>query len=506
MNPRDRALDALLWPLDPRRSPPEAAAALLDAWLLTLLPDPNNPPPSSTRADALLALSHNLDPALHLDLLATLPLTDAPPWAPTPSDWPPRRARLLQALAARLPDLPQPLLDHWSTSANTAPIATEPLAQTGRHEPLPRPARAAPTEAPAPRLPPRPLMLWLVHALREAGRPMTPYELREAALRDGHDGLDRAEDDAVAQIREVLARSGAVLRVDLDTWQHRDALAISARHLDEIVTWSLDFLEGHARPVHLRALWKELEQANRLRAGLTPWLLRDALARSSDAVTFHNEQLLAHVESYEEDGHTLLDRLEALLRPEPSPLSLPDLRARLPLGVHFHARALYGLLLGAPWCLRLSDERFCHINALGDGVDRWSKDAAEALALIDPARPARCDALVEALRARHPNHPLWSRDDAAPLLWGLLLKHPAAQCGADARAAHHHSDGALQLLTEAILEALERLEPAPEPRLLQAVTRRYGYRGPQVFRDALLRAQSRGLIDRAGDTWARAQP
>jgi hypothetical protein len=381
----------------------------------------------------------------------------------------------------------------------------EAMARTGRQEAIPRPRQPAQEGQPAPeaprevKLPPPAFRRWLVQALQESPTGMTPHELLEAAQEaEAAAGLEQEQSRALEQIREVLARSGAVLRTKRDTWRHRSSLGVSPRLLEELVTWCLDILEGNTQPVHIRTLWKELDQAGRLRPGMSQWLMRDALARSCDAVTFRNEQLLAHVESYEDGGLTLYDRLQEVLRAAEGSLSLGELRGRLPAGVHYHTRAIYGLLMGAPWCLRFANDRFCHGDAVGLDAAQRAALVDRAWALLPEANPVHCEALVLELREQTPEQPFLRREDAPVVLWGLMLEDTRVQCGSACRVARSRSEGGLELVVEAVLEALDHLEVATAARLRQSVTRRYGYRGLHAFREAMERAEALGLVEKVG--------
>lgn len=551
----DLALEALLTLHDPRQPQRLALACqhLVDAWIALLLAQEDALALTArvdSRSEALRSLWRQQEESTRRDLERALTLAQTPAvlqteaWVAHELPWLKRNLQAFCLLAGDALSLPQSLaqmqsvptvarprhalmdverraadrllddVDQASTAqpkeGEEAPQGSQPLhtalTRTGRQESIPRPpappkeGEQAPAAPPSQEveLPPPAFRRWLVHALQEAPMGMTPHELYEAAHQEGQEGLDPEGERALEQIREVLARSGAVLRTERDTWRHRDALGISPRLLEELVTWCLDILEGNNQPVHIRTLWNELDQAGRLRPGMSQWLLRDALARSCDAVTFRNEQLLAHVESYEDGGVTLYERLGELLRAAEGPLSLGELRQRLPAGVHYHTRAIYGLLMGAPWCLRFANDRFCHSDAVGLDAAQRAALVDRALALIPAGRPVHCEALVLELREQTPEQPFLRREDAPMVLWGVMLEDTRVQCGSACRVARSRSGGGVELVVEAVLETLDHLAVATAARLRQSVTRRYGYRGLHAFREAMERAEALGLVEKVG--------
>ncbi len=405
-----------------------------------------------------------------------------------------------------------------------ANLSETPSTQSSMNQALPRPAYVKLThespvvpapEIPAPVAAPKPapvaptisrqhheaLEVALSRILRERESSMSPYDLRVVLLQlDIGDTLPEEEESAAQTLREVMGASAVLLRTERDKWRHVSALGVSEKALESLVTWCLDVLEGQTAPMNLRSLWRELDQAGRLRVGLTAWLMRDAIARSCDAVTFRNEQLLAHVESFEDGGMTLFDRLEEMLRQAGGPLSLGELRARLPSGIHYHTRAMVGLMMGASWCVRLAHGEFCHVDALG--LDAAQRDALveRALKLIPEDKALPTEALVIDLRAETPTLPLLGEDDAAARLWGLMLEDTRVQCGAGVRVALSRSEGGINLVVESLLEALDSQEVMTAPQLRQAITRRYGYRGLHAFREAMARAQELTLIEKVGES------
>jgi hypothetical protein len=166
--------------------------------------------------------------------------------------------------------------------------------------------------------------------------------------------------------------------------------------------------------------------------------------------------------------------------------------------VHYHTRAIYGLLMGAPWCLRFANDRFCHGDAVGLDAAQRAALVDRAWALLPEANPVHCEALVLELREQTPEQPFLRREDAPVVLWGLMLEDTRVQCGSACRVARSRSEGGLELVVEAVLEALDHLEVATAARLRQSVTRRYGYRGLHAFREAMERAEALGLVEKVG--------
>ncbi len=301
-----------------------------------------------------------------------------------------------------------------------------------------------------------------------------------------------------ASLEAILRAHEDIYALGRETWVHRAALPIAPGRLDEIVAWCVEFMEGLTGAITPQKLLGELDRVGKDRRGLNAALLRDALSRHSDVVTFKNESLVAHVESFREGGLTLDEALERILLQCAEPLSLPQVLELLPEGVNFHRTAVHASLLTSPWAISLGRGRFDHIDDVGLDEPRRRRLIDMAVAsLPEDGSPMSCRALLDEINPMEPGLGGGRRSEALAILWGLLHKDERAQCGPGGQVARSRDEGARALLQAAIVEVLEDLEVAHIRQLRIELTARYGHGGMEsAFRGLLSDCVEAGLIKR----------
>lgn len=282
-------------------------------------------------------------------------------------------------------------------------------------------------------------------------------------------------------------------------WGRQAREPLSAEVQEELINHCLEALEASREPLPLSRLVVGLERLGPRFRGWTPQRLRELLSSSPDVVLFRNEQLAAHVESFEDGGLTLHERLAEVLARAAGPLSLDLLQRRLPAGVRYHPRAVRGLLFGAPWCVKFPDGRVCHVDALGLDERQRGAWVQRALGLMPTQEPIACEALLARMRAQEPDDTTLAREDARGVLWGLLMEDARAQCGPRERVALSRGEAGVLLVAEAIAEVMAEHELLGAPQLRRAVVERYGARGLHAFRDAVARALEQGHLVKVGE-------
>lgn len=303
--------------------------------------------------------------------------------------------------------------------------------------------------------------------------------------------------------RELEAALAAMLRGHEDIYSlghesfvHVSALPVTPLRLEETVAWCVEFMEGLDGPISPQRLLGELDRVGKERSGLTAALLHDGLARHSDVVAFQNVRAVAHVDSFREQGLTLEEWIEHLLLSHEDPLTLAELMAQLPDGVHFHRTAVHALLLTSPWAIALGRGRFEHIDRIGlEGPTRRRLVDTAVAMLPEDGSPTSCKALLRALSPTSPPLQASGPERALAILWGLLHKDERAQCGPGGRVARSRDEGAHHLLEAAIVEVLMDLDVAHIRQLRLELSVRYGHGGmASAFRALLLDCVEAGII------------
>ena len=332
-----------------------------------------------------------------------------------------------------------------------------------------------------------PLVDRVLRVVREAGGPVDIEELADET------GARRGEVEAVLEAMEEVYRAGRT------TWIHRLNLGLAASELADVTQWALEEIEGEDEPVTVAAILRDAADSGVRVDALTPWLLRDALSRHPDVVTFANPKMVAHIETFRDGGVALLDRLEGIVRGSGAEATFAQIIAALPAGVQYHPVALAGLLQGARWCVRLGSGRYCHVSATGLDTDARKQLMDAAIAALGSEQTTTSVELLGGLDAAVPRPGV---AEPSRVLWGLLLADPRVQCGPGLRVAGAKHDAGIGLLIEGIVEVLVEHGELGAQDLRRAATARYGYRGLDSFRGALSTAVDRGLIAQKGSRYA----
>lgn len=402
----------------------------------------------------------------------------------------PAAAELAARLVSLVPDEPvsedttQPL-PSLVRQAAFAFSGSAPPEEGPVESPEPSPVSPVAPQPPVSRQVPREQLV--LAALGEAGGPVDIDELVDAA------GGTRAEVEA------ILAEESTAFRAGRTTWIEQGNLGLAPGALSDVVQWALEEMEGEDEPVTVASIMRNASDSGVAVEGLTPWLLRDALSRHPDVVTFTNPKIVAHIESFRDGGVGLLDRLESIVRSAGAEATFEEILAALPAGVTYHRVALAGLLQGARWCVRIGSGRYCHVTATGLDAEGRRALMDAAVAELEPKTTRTCAELLTAISATVTRPRV---AEPARVLWGLLLADPRVQCGPGLRVALARDDAGIDLLIEGIVEVLLERGELGAQDVRRAATARYGYRGLDSFRGALAAAVDRGLVRRHGTRYA----
>ncbi|MFP4599741.1 MAG: sigma factor-like helix-turn-helix DNA-binding protein [Persicimonas sp.] len=341
----------------------------------------------------------------------------------------------------------------------------------------------------------------VANVLEDAGRPMAAQEILERLEEaDEYDhGIDEISERA---LNGLLHRHEDIYTIERGTYVHVSALPVTRQMLDEVVGWCVERLEGETGQISTKYLLGELEEAGLAREGLTPYLLKDALSRHPEVLTFKNTYLVAHAETFEESGKTLADRVETVLAQANNPLTVEDVIDRLPEGIDYHRMSIYTTLLSAPFSLNMGNNRFVHLDFVGLSETRRGRllDAVYQ-ALPADGTPKSCTDLLEELTDMPEARSLSLREYGSGLLWGLLREDDRIVCGPGELVARDTGKESQHVLRTAIGQIVAE-HGAAYPREVRSELRsQYGYSGSDsaVF-GSLTRSAEEGRLLRLPDS------
>src|SRR5690554_1253210 len=317
----------------------------------------------------------------------------------------------------------------------------------------------------------------VANVLEDVASPMSAQEIlgRLESFEQHDHGINEISERA---LNGLLHRHEDIYTIERGTYVHASALPISLDALDQVVQWCVTRLRGEVGQISTKYLLGELDELGKSEAGLTPYLLKDALSRHSDVLTFKNTYLVAHAATFEESGKTLADRVETVLVEASAPLTVEDVIDLLPEGIDYHRMSIYTTLLSAPFSLNMGNNRFVHISFVGFSESRRNRllDAVRDTLPAD-GTPMSCSDLLNELSEMPEARALSIRDYGSGLLWGLLREHEEVVCGPGELVARDTGSESQHVLRTAIGQIVADYGAAYPREVRSELRTQYGYGG-----------------------------
>lgn len=317
----------------------------------------------------------------------------------------------------------------------------------------------------------------VANVLEDVANPMSAQEIlgRLESFEQHDHGINEISERA---LNGLLHRHEDIYTIERGTYVHASALPITLDTLDGVVRWCVTRLDGEVGQISTKYLLGELDDEGKTQPGLTPYLLKDALSRHPDVLTFKNTYLVAHATTFEESGKTLADRVETVLSDASEPLTVEDVIDMLPEGIDYHRMSIYTTLLSAPFSLNMGNNRFVHIDFVGLSESRRGRllDAIYKT-LPDDGTPMSCSDLLNELSEMPEARALGIRDYGSGLLWGLLREHDNVVCGPGELVARDIGSESQHVLRTAIGQIVADYGAAYPREVRSELRSQYGYGG-----------------------------
>ena len=354
----------------------------------------------------------------------------------------------------------------------------------------------------------------LAAVLQSAGRPMHLKEIADV-YRSQDSGDISAEsfiedDEPTVEIdpssrrsliehsvEGALSRHKDVLRCGRGTFVHITALPFSQERLNEIVEWCVRRIEGEPGAISTQFLLRELKAAGLEEGGLNRFILKDALSSHPDIIGLR-KHLVGHSGSFRENGLTLRDRVEAVLRHADRPLSLADILQRLPEGIEYFHVSVQQCLFRADFALNIGNGRFCHITSLGCSLLERENIVEQAVRLLpEDGTPVTLDSLLDQLIIKVPEIRLLGGDKGRDVLWSIIRKDERVECGRGYFLALKSGEKSGNLLDSMIIDVLKDMVVAFPRDVRREMANRYGYiRADNTAYASLTHCVEKGLVRR----------
>jgi len=298
-------------------------------------------------------------------------------------------------------------------------------------------------------------------------------------------------------VEGALSRHKDVLRCGRGTFVHITALPFSQERLNEIVEWCVRRIEGEPGAISTQFLLRELKAAGLEEGGLNRFILKDALSSHPDIIGLR-KHLVGHSGSFRENGLTLRDRVEAVLRHADRPLSLADILQRLPEGIEYFHVSVQQCLFRADFALNIGNGRFCHITSLGCSLLERENIVEQAVRLLpEDGTPVTLDSLLDQLIIKVPEIRLLGGDKGRDVLWSIIRKDERVECGRGYFLALKSGEKSGNLLDSMIIDVLKDMVVAFPRDVRREMANRYGYiRADNTAYASLTHCVEKGLVRR----------
>ncbi len=292
-------------------------------------------------------------------------------------------------------------------------------------------------------------------------------------------------------------RHEEIFLCDRGTFIHVTALPFSQERLNAIVEWCVRRIEGESGPISAQFLLQELRASGLEEPSLNKYLLKNALSRHPDIVRLRKD-LVGHVANFREQGVTLSDRIEAVLRHAERPLSSIEIHQRLPKGTEYHQVSVNALLYSANFALSLGNGKYCHIDSLGYSAAERTQIVEQAVCLLpEDGTPVFASLLLDQLAESISGVHLPEGEQGRDVLWALLRLDEKVECGRGHLLALKSGEKARDLLEGMIVDILENIVVAFPRDVRREVANHYGYRGGEsTISAALTRYVEKGIVRR----------
>lgn len=281
------------------------------------------------------------------------------------------------------------------------------------------------------------------------------------------------------RVQPFVKKHPKLYTVGNGVYVHEVALPVNRRVLDDVVDWCLEQIRGETTAISVKVLLEELRESE-FAVGdhiesLNWYLLRDVLLRRPDVIGFHNTFNVAWEETYEEQGVTLLDRVERILAEAGGVVSAEGVIDRLPEDFEVNPHSVENYLVAEPFSIRLGDDRYIHRANLGlsDEIFQTVLDTAVEL-LPEDGSVLATPKLVEQMADRQATSEFAGRRRAAEEIWGMLRHDDRVETSPALLVARGGSEEP-ELLKRAIRDVLVEMGPAYPREVDSALEDRFGF-------------------------------
>ncbi len=290
---------------------------------------------------------------------------------------------------------------------------------------------------------------------------------------------DEEADPTARRVQPFVKQHPKLYTVGNGVYVHEVALPVNRRVLDDVVDWCLERIRGETTAVSVKVLLEDLRDSE-FAVGdhiesLNWYLLRDVLLRRPEVIGFHNTFNVAWEETYEQQGVTLLDRVERILAELGGVVSAGEVVEHLPEDFEVNPHSVENYLVAEPFSIRLGDDRYIHRANLELSDETYETILETALELLpEDGTVVATPQLVEKMADREETREFARRRRAEEELWGMLRHDERVETSPELLVARGEGEEP-ELLKRAIREVLGEKGAAYPREVDEALEQRFGF-------------------------------
>ena len=264
-----------------------------------------------------------------------------------------------------------------------------------------------------------------------------------------------------------LQRAPEIFYVGRGLYTHESCLGLPKHDLMQAARWASAELMLKIHAVSTSVFIPDLLRLGLLPEGISPLLLRDAMSRLPEIITFESTDLVAHQASFKGERLTQAAHVERILSDAQEPLTFDEIRDLYPSHLSHSKGGLYATLSQSSSVLNIGQGRFMHQDAVGLTPQAFDKIIEHALPKLttEPQPVARVLSEVGSPQAAYlMAHPYGSR-----ILWALLKQREDVEAHANIEVSLPRFESQT-LLEQAVLDTLEHHRLLTRGQLEEAIT------------------------------------
>lgn len=264
-----------------------------------------------------------------------------------------------------------------------------------------------------------------------------------------------------------LQRAPEIFYVGRGLYTHESCLGLPKQELMDAAQWSAEQLKLKIHAVSTSTFLPDLLRLGMLREEISPLLLRDAMSRLPDILTFESTDLVAHQASFKGERMTQAAHVERILSEAQEPLSFDEIRSLYPAHLSHSKGGLYATLSQSSSVLNIGQGRFLHQDAVGLTPQALERLIQHALPNLT-AKPKPANELLANMKSPQAAY-LRAHPYGARILWALLKQRDDIQAHSNFEVSLSRFESQT-ILGQAVLDALRHHTLLTREQLEEAIT------------------------------------